>query len=138
MARITAAAKALKGPFKKLVSKLILTVRKIVIRRPGAHPCTKPSAAPPPTRSLADPHSLRGATPEEVRRLIPDDWVGKPLKKGDGVRYADPRRDGDMIAIETGVPGHTDPVHSGPYIKISRNGQTQRIPLRGNPALGGE
>lgn len=50
--------------------------------------------------------------------------------------FLNPKRPGEMIAIESGVPGHEDPVHSGPYLKISRNGATERIHLRGNPALG--
>lgn len=137
MSRFSDAAKALRGPFKKLVAKLTLKLKKVFIRRPG--PPKYPTAAPTKPavrRDLRDPSSLRGATPDEVRRLIPEDWIEKPLRKGDGVRFLDQRRQGDAVEIEAGVPGHTDPVHSGPYVKVSRNGDVDRIPLEGNPMLG--
>ncbi|HEX5495989.1 MAG TPA: hypothetical protein VFX70_15580 [Mycobacteriales bacterium] len=87
-------------------------------------------------RSLDNPASLRGATPDEVRDLIPDGWIEKPLKKGSGVRFLNPKRPGESVSIEDGWPGHSDPLHSGPYVKISRNGIIERIPLHGNPVLG--
>jgi len=89
----------------------------------------------PIPRSLADLGSLRGATPAEIRSLIPKDWVELPLKKGSGVRFLNPARPGEAIMLEDGWAGATDPLHSGPYLRISRNGQIVRIPLAGNPAL---
>ena len=139
MGRFSAAAKALRGPFKKLVANLAVRIKRVFVRRPRAAKYPGEAAVKPAvTRDLRDPSTLRGATPAEVRRLIPDDWVEKPLKKGAGVRFGDPKRPGDMLAIEAGVPGHPDHVHSGPYVKFSRNGKTVRIPLLGNPALEGE
>jgi hypothetical protein len=86
-------------------------------------------------RSLDDLDSLRGATPEEIRGLVPRGWIEKPLKKGDGVRFLNPERPGESISVEGGWPGHVDPLHSGPYVKISRDGMIERIPLQGSPAL---
>ena len=134
MSRFSSAASALRGPFKRLITKLALTLKKVV-RRPGRPKGPLPTQ-PVAARDLKDPSSLRGATPDEVRRLIPEDWVEKPLRKGEGVRFLDQRRKGDSVEIETGVPGHKDPVHSGPYVKVSRNGKVDRIPLQGNPMLG--
>ncbi len=135
MSRFSSAASALRGPFKRLIAKLALTLKKVFVRRPS-----RPKGPTPPkpvvARDLKDPSSLRGATPDEVRRLIPEDWVEKPLRKGEGVRFLDQRRKGDSVEIEAGVPGHKDPVHSGPYVKVSRNGKVDRIPLQGNPMLG--
>jgi hypothetical protein len=139
MARFSTAAKALRGPFKKLIAKLALKLKRVLIRRPGKRTYPVPGAAKDAVeRDLRDLSTLRGATPEEVRRIVPDDWVEKPLKKGEGVRFGDPKRPGDMVAIERGVPGHADPLHSGPYVKVSLNGHTERIPLLGNPVLGDE
>lgn len=86
-------------------------------------------------RSLSNLNSLRGATWEEAESLIPQTWARSPLKKGDGIRFVDPDRLGDQILLERGTPRASDPLHAGPYIKVSRNGVVTRIPLEGNPAL---
>ena len=95
------------------------------------------SAPPAPfvRRSLETPESLRGASEAEVRALIPDGWEPRPLKKGEGTRYLNPDRPSEAIMIERGWPGAADPLHSGPYVRISRNGEIVRIPLEGNPVL---
>jgi hypothetical protein len=137
MGRFEGASKALRGPFKKLIAKLRLTLKKVLIKGPGKRSYPAPTAAKDAVvRDLRDPSSLRGATPEEVRRLVPDDWIERPLRKGEGARFLDQRRKGDAVEIEAGVPGHLDPVHQGPYVKVSRNGKVERIPLQGNPMLG--
>ena len=86
-------------------------------------------------RSLDDPESLRGASPDEIEALIPGDWIQKPLKKGKGVRYLNPKRPGQAVIIEEGWPNAKDPLHSGPYVKISKDGKVTRTPLKGNPVL---
>ena len=87
------------------------------------------------TRSLDDLDSLRGATPEDVRNLVPQGWVEKPLRKGEGTRFLN-ERTGQAIFIENGWPGAVDPLHAGPYVKISMgNGPPVRLPLAGNPTL---
>jgi len=137
MARFAVASKALRGPFKKLIEKLQAVLRKPALRSRLKSDGVAPAVEATTTRrSLDDLSSLRGATPEEIRRLVPDGWVEKPLKKGDGVRFLNPRGRGDFIGIEAGTPGHEDPLHSGPYVKVSKNGFTHRIPLQGNPTLG--
>ncbi|MGV8849040.1 MAG: hypothetical protein ACOH16_05790 [Propionibacteriaceae bacterium] len=76
------ASKALRGPFKKLIAKLVLTLKKVLMKRPGKRSYPAPTAAKEAVvRDLRDPSSLHRATPEEVRRLIPDDWIERPLRK---------------------------------------------------------
>ncbi|MBN1981663.1 MAG: hypothetical protein JW795_09035, partial [Chitinivibrionales bacterium] len=86
-------------------------------------------------RSLDNPSSLKGATVNEVEALIPDGWVSGPQKKGEGTRYLNPNKPGEAIIIEKGHPNAKDPLHSGPYVRISRDGKIERIPLSGNPVL---
>jgi len=86
-------------------------------------------------RSLDDLGSLRGATPADIRQLIPEGWTEMPLKTGSGTRFVNPKRPGEAIMIENGWPGATDPLHSGPYLRVSRDGTVTRVPLQGNPVL---
>lgn len=57
-------------------------------------------------------------------------------KKGEGIRYLNPDKPGEAIIIEKGWPGASDPLHSGPYVRISIYGTVTRTPLEGNPVLG--
>jgi hypothetical protein len=43
-------------------------------------------------RSLADPDSMVGATLDQLRALVPEGWIEKPLSKGglSGVRFLSP------------------------------------------------
>jgi hypothetical protein len=87
-------------------------------------------------RSLDDPESLRGATPEEVKRLAPSNFEESPTKKGDGIRLADPERKGEQIRIMPGNPNDPNPTKQGPYVRISKNGKVSPpIPLQGNPTV---
>ncbi|MEM7382781.1 MAG: hypothetical protein AAF400_00385 [Bacteroidota bacterium] len=86
-------------------------------------------------RTLSDPSTLRGAKMSEVSKLIPKGWKKMPLKKGRGVRYVNPEKPGASILIERGWENTTDLAHSGPYVRIARDGKITRIPLSGNPAL---
>ena len=86
-------------------------------------------------RSLTNPNTLRGAKISEVNKLIPKGWEKMPLKKGKGVRYVNPEKPGESILIEHGWKNAKDLVHSGPYVRIARDGKIIRIPLSGNPAL---
>jgi hypothetical protein len=88
-----------------------------------------------PVRSLKDVGTLRGATRQEIERLIPKDWIGTSTRTGNGIRYANLVRPGDQIRI---MPGNRlDPqlIKQGPYAVLSRSGVKYRIPLEGNPTL---
>ena len=89
-----------------------------------------------PRRSLSNPESLKGATPEEVRSLIPADWERGPMRTGRGEIFRVPGTKGaDMIQLSEGNHGSPDALHQGPYIKIVTHGKTVRIPLEGNSDL---
>ncbi|MBY8854976.1 hypothetical protein K7711_00635 [Nocardia sp. CA2R105] len=86
-----------------------------------------------------DPQSLTGKTMEEVAKGIPSDWTQSPSKSGDGTVYRDPQNFGRQIRV---MPGYTDgnrpnPLTHGPYVEVSQNGSTTKVPLAGNPTLGG-
>lgn len=85
-----------------------------------------------------EPQSWEGKDPQEVEDAIPKDWVKSSAKKGGGTKYSNPGRPGEQVIIEPGWPNATDPVHGGPYVKISKGGKVIRIPLKGNPGLGGQ
>ncbi|MEQ1918596.1 MAG: hypothetical protein ABL955_05305, partial [Elusimicrobiota bacterium] len=76
----------------------------------------------PDDKSLDNPESLRGADRKQIENLVPKDWVKGPMRKGLGTRYLNPKKPGQSILIEDGWPGATDPLHRGPYVRISRNG----------------
>lgn len=88
-------------------------------------------------RKWDDPESLRGATPEEVREVIPEGWTERPTQSGGGTRYADPARPGVQVRVMPGNPKNSIPVQRGPYVVVSPgNGPTSgHIPLAGNPTL---
>ncbi|MEU8484184.1 RHS repeat-associated core domain-containing protein [Streptomyces sp. NPDC048641] len=94
------------------------------------------------TRSLDDPQSLRGATPDELEPLL----KGKARKAshsatGGGFTI---RIDGGAMVFEAGNNAKkadgsyvmNDPLHRGPYVKVQQGkGKPVRIPLAGNPTL---
>ena len=89
-----------------------------------------------PEGPFPDVQSLRGRPADEVRDIIPDDWIADtPRKEPNGIRFRNPHRNGEQIIYEPEKPWAKDPLHSGPYIRVSESGKTYRIPLEGNPAL---
>jgi hypothetical protein len=82
-----------------------------------------------------DPDSLTGLTPGEVEAQIPSDWVREPSNSGGGVVYRDPHHRGRQIRIMPGYENRPDPITNGPYVVVSQNGRTQKVPLAGNPVL---
>ena len=84
-----------------------------------------------------DPQELRGATPDDVRARIPDDWVRDPSARGGGDVFRDPHNRGRQIRIMPGYPpgSRPDPVTWGPYAVVSQGGRLIKIPLAGNPSL---
>ena len=89
-----------------------------------------------PEGPFPDVQSVRGRPADDVLDIIPDDWIADtPRKEPDGIRFRNPHRNGEQIIYEPGKPWAKDPLHSGPYIRVSEGGETYRIPLEGNPAL---
>ena len=89
-----------------------------------------------PEGPFPDVQSVRGRPADDVLDIIPDDWiVDTPRKEPDGIRFRNPHRNGEQIIYEPGKPWAKDPLHSGPYIRVSEGGKVYRIPLEGNPAL---
>lgn len=85
--------------------------------------------------SLDNLPSLKGASWKEAEALIPENWIRSAPNKGEGIKFVNPTKKGEQIILEKGTPGAKDPLHSGPYMKVSRNGRVTRIPLKGNPTL---
>jgi hypothetical protein len=87
-----------------------------------------------------DPQSIRGMKGTDVENIIPQDWERASSKAGDGAVYRDPGNPGRQIRI---MPGYSagnrpDPMTHGPYAVVSQNGgKPVKIPLEGNPTLGG-
>ncbi|WP_157803749.1 hypothetical protein [Luteimicrobium subarcticum] len=80
---------------------------------------------------------------DEVRGMIPADWSATTPKKvppgGTATKYEPPiKNTGQQIIYESGWPGHPDPLHTGPYLRVSDGrGAPVRVPLAGNPTLAG-
>lgn len=86
-----------------------------------------------------DVQALLGADPESVLDAIPDNWLVESPSSGSGIKFVNPDRPGQMIIYEEGWPGATDPLHAGPYLRVSTGrGPVFRVPLYGNPALEGQ
>ncbi len=85
--------------------------------------------------SLNNLDSLKGASVKDIQSLIPKDWIQQPLKKGEGVKFLNPKKPGEAIMLERGFPLSQDPLHQGPYVRISKDGIITRIPLEKNPVL---
>ncbi|MFE6968223.1 polymorphic toxin-type HINT domain-containing protein [Isoptericola sp. NPDC057653] len=88
--------------------------------------------------------NVKGATGksyDDVKQMIPDDWVASTPKKvppgGTAVKHEPPiKNTGQQIIYESGWPGHPDPLHTGPYLRVSDGrGAPTRVPLKGNPTL---
>ncbi|WP_162907970.1 WXG100 family type VII secretion target [Allorhizocola rhizosphaerae] len=97
---------------------------------------------PPPPQKIGgpahfDPEELRGLPADQVRAMIPDDWIRRPSADGGGEAFVDPVNRGRQIRIMPGYPPDTraDPMTWGPYAVVSQNGQTVKVPLAGNPTL---
>lgn len=89
-----------------------------------------------PERSIDDPGSLTGATPEEVERAVPEGWVREPSATGGGTRWLNPEAPGEAVRVQPGNPRDPNPVKRGPYVRVSKDGtRSPPIPLRGNPTL---
>ncbi|MFE0802204.1 RHS repeat-associated core domain-containing protein [Streptomyces sp. NPDC058812] len=94
------------------------------------------------TRSLDDPESLRGATADELDKLLKGK-DRKPSHSATGGGFMI-RIDGGAMVFEAGNNAKKadgsyemhDPLHRGPYVKIQQGKKKPiRIPLAGNPTL---
>ena len=91
---------------------------------------------PRPGGPFPDVQSMRGRPAEDILDIIPDDWiVGTPKKEPNGIKFENPHVRGEVIMYEPGWPDAWDPVHAGPYLRVSEGGRKYRIPLKGNPTL---
>ncbi len=96
----------------------------------------KARSKPRPGGPFPDVQSVRGLSSEEALKIIPEDWVRDiPRKEPNGIRFRNPHIKGEMIMYEPGSPTAKDPLHGGPYLRVSEGGKIYRIPLKGNPAL---
>ena len=106
-------------------------------RRHGAIPRGPNDALDFTSPVTLDPGDLVGRDPGEIMAAIPINWAQTPSRNGGGVVFRDPDNLGRQVRI---MPGYTagnraDPLTHGPYVEVSQNGTTVKIPLRGNPTL---
>ncbi len=91
-------------------------------------------------RSLADPESMVGASFDQLKAMIPSDWVTAPLSKGAGFRFLAPGGSNlgskGFIEYNAGAPEVGEALHAGPYMRFSVGGLQYRAALEGNGALG--
>ena len=91
---------------------------------------------PRPGGPFPDVQSMRGLSKEEALKIIPEDWIRDiPRKEPNGMIFRNPHVKGEVIIHEPGSPTARDPLHGGPYLRVSESGETYGIPLKGNPAL---
>jgi hypothetical protein len=124
------------------LGELIEALRKRLTGRSGEG--KGPELPPQPPKKIGGPKDFRpeeiqGLTPDEVKSQIPDDWQQRPSKSGGGTVYADPHNRGRQIRLMPGYPpgSRADPLTWGPYAEVCQNGVTKKVPLFGNPTLGG-
>lgn len=90
----------------------------------------------PSGRTIDNPGSLEGATPEEVEGAVPSGWVRGDSREGGGTRWLNPDRPGEAVRVQPGNPRDPNPVKRGPYVRVSKDGaKSDPIPLKGNPTL---
>ncbi|WP_028637498.1 WXG100-like domain-containing protein [Nocardioides sp. URHA0032] len=85
---------------------------------------------------MFDPHSLRGLSRHDLTQLL-SPWDVRPAKRGEGLVFTDPIRNGRQIRLMDGYPGNRpDPITHGPYAVVSQNSDKPiKIALEGNPTL---
>jgi len=85
---------------------------------------------------IPTPEQIRGRSPQEVERMVPEGWEQSPTSGGGGTRYSNPNRPGEQIRVMPGNPKDPNPVKQAPYARISTQGKkSDPIPLQGNPTL---
>lgn len=86
-----------------------------------------------------NPDLITGMNSKDLESAIPFSWTREPANSGGGSVFRDPNNPGRQIRI---MPGYTegnrpDLMTRGPYAVVSQNGKVVKIPLEGNPTLGG-
>jgi hypothetical protein len=62
---------------------------------------------------------------------VPEDWEEKPSKKGEGVKYIDPKDKGTYVRIQRGKPKSTNAGQKYDNVRWQKNGQS--LDKNGNP-----
>lgn len=91
-------------------------------------------------RSVDNPSSLEGATPEEVEEAAREAGFTErgdpPRNDPNGARLRKPGNPADQVRIQSGNPADPNRVKRGPYVRVSQGGvRSDPIPLAGNPTL---
>jgi uncharacterized protein YukE len=139
-AKIARWLKALLSSLRRLLSEgtqlghLVDTLKRSMSGRDvGSGRPSPPRAAKIGGPKVFDSGELRGLTADEVRQRIPDSWQSTPSRSGGGTVYRDPDHFGRQVRIMPGYPpgSRPDPVTWGPYVLVSQNGITVKVPLSG-------
>lgn len=97
------------------------------------------------TEAIGDPKKfnpdlIKGMSSKGLEDSIPSNWTREASNSGGGTVFRDPNNAGRQIRVMPGyIEGNRpDLVTHGPYAVVSQNGRTVKIPLEGNPTLGGK
>jgi hypothetical protein len=78
---------------------------------------------------------VRWAPSRQATAKVPSEWgAGTATKKGEGVRWTDPRNEGNGIRIDAGNPANPQTSQQVDHVLLRRNGQV--IGRDGNPISG--
>ncbi|WP_437974390.1 SpvB/TcaC N-terminal domain-containing protein [Sorangium sp. So ce295] len=88
---------------------------------PGAKPPQGAEAAKPPQ---AAPKGGGWAPPAEASAKIPGSWgAANPTKKGVGVRWQDPKNQGNGVRIDRGNPNNSQSLQQVDHVVVNSNGR---------------
>lgn len=111
----------------------------LAVAGPALDQASQPEAPAAPaeegagTRSLDDPGSLAGASPDEIRGLTPG-WEESDTKGAGGVRRANPDKPGEQVRMMPGNPDDPNPDKQGPYVRVSKDGKvSDPVPISRPP-----
>jgi RHS repeat-associated protein len=110
----------------------------------GAVPTPGESGSGGVFRSLRQPETMVGASKEELRAMVPEEWVEEPLKKGTGIRLGSPAKgkrpfgSRGWAEFNEGVPTSQDPLHNEPFIRLSAGGLRYRAAAEGSSVIGSD
>jgi hypothetical protein len=67
--------------------------------------------------------AIQALIPFNKPNFVPQNWVQKELKIGDGVKYQDPNNPHNEVPLEKAKPGSSNPGQQNDYMKVLKNGQ---------------